>query len=106
MKQEIIQNSILSKMTILIFKIRIINFIGIATILLGIMSTSSLCYADTKNESPASDDLKFTCVKSRNIKLAELKEKLTTTCNLNKPFSIASTDIGVDTSYTYCCHSK
>ena len=51
-------------------------------------------------------DQSFTCVKSRDITLADLKKKLTATCNLDKPFSITATDTGLNSSYTFCCHAK
>lgn len=46
----------------------------------------------------------FRCEKMRNKPLRELKASLVENCNLNKPFSFSTTDIGVDSDMTYCCH--
>ncbi len=46
----------------------------------------------------------FRCEKMRNKSLKDLKAKLVENCDLDKPFSFSTTDIGVDSDMTYCCH--
>lgn len=66
--------------------------------------------ADEKKVEKSSDTNSlvdgFTCVRFRQGGIAALKLKLIETCNLNKPFSMGATDIGVDEAYTFCCHKK
>ena len=47
----------------------------------------------------------FRCEKMRDATLTKLKEKLLSNCNLNKPFSITSSET-LESTYTYCCNGK
>lgn len=47
----------------------------------------------------------FTCVKIKEASLADAKQKLITTCNLDKPFSMSNSDNGLSSSFTFCCHA-
>ena len=71
-----------------------------------VLSGISVIIAFMGFSADGNPDQSFTCVKSRDITLADLKKKLTTTCNLDKPFSISATDTGLNSSYTFCCHAK
>ena len=48
----------------------------------------------------------FRCVSMKNSGMADLKARLITECNVNKPFSLAATDIAVDSRVMYCCTRK
>lgn len=68
---------------------------------------SGSLYAAEKN----SDDIhnsslwkSFRCETIHDAKLSDFKEKLISTCNLDKPFSFTQSGIGIDASFTFCCH--
>lgn len=48
----------------------------------------------------------FRCERIRDAKLPEFKTKLMENCDLNRPFSMAMTDVALGNSFTYCCHLK
>lgn len=65
-------------------------------------------FADDKKVSKADEAAlkSFRCERFQNTNLSELKLKLVENCNLNKPFSIAATDVALGSSFTYCCNVK
>ncbi len=62
--------------------------------------------AEPATETAADATDNFRCEKMRDAKLADLKEKMVTYCNLKLPFSIAGGDFALNSSYTYCCTKK
>ena len=69
------------------------------------LSTGAFAQEKSKSASRASVADSFRCERMRNKKLKEIKAQLVANCNLDKPFSISTTDIAVDTDATYCCHT-
>jgi len=83
---------------------RYIFFVSLALWFASAAATSGISFADTKAKSSEVES-SFMCKRMRDAKLAALKKSLVTDCDLNKPFSIGETDIGVNSAYTFCCHS-
>ena len=76
-------------------------------LVLFILGTScGLLAAETGANVPTTTGDKFRCEKVHGLKLAEFKEKLVTSCNLEKPFSTSLSEVVADQTYLYCCHTK
>jgi|GEM_PF-4432329 len=48
----------------------------------------------------------FRCVKMKNTGMADLKARILEECNVNKPWSMAASDVALDSSLMFCCQHK
>jgi len=69
-------------------------------------SSCSLLAAENTLDGPTTSGGKFRCEKVHGVKLAEFKEKLVSSCDLDKPFSTSLSEVVADQTYLYCCHTK
>lgn len=84
-------------------------FISVISIFLALNSPAFAEGESSSGDKKSSDSSGefFRCEKMREVKLADLKQKLVEFCNLDKPFSITgSSSLAIETNYTYCCHKK
>ena len=65
---------------------------------------SSPSKSSSKNKT---DSGSFRCEKMRGATLGEFKAKMLENCNLDKPFSMSTSEsISGKETYTFCCHSN
>lgn len=48
----------------------------------------------------------FMCRRLMGTELTKLKSSMLDDCNLSKPFSLTTSNIPLESGYTYCCHKK